>query len=159
MDENTITGRFIGGLVRRLSKRLYTFGRFYWTFVDLQPIKLRHIGKKECLGLIDLMEERWDELMIFDPAAYGLEGQIATDLDPQQERGIKGIVPKAPPKKYQQVNSVRSLHLGFADEYELRATEGYLKANSADGMPLTLFPVSGRLYRTFVQSNRHLYIK
>ena len=105
------------------------------------------------------MEERWDELMIFDPAAYGLEGQIATDPDPQQERGIKGIVPKAPPKKYQQVNSVHSLHLGFADEYELRATEGYLKANSADGMPLTLFPASGRLYRMFVQSNRRLYIK
>ena len=97
--------------------------------------------------------------MIFDPAAYGLEGQIATDLDPQQERGIKGIVPKAPPKKYQQVNSVRSLHLGFADEYELRVTEGYLKANSAVGTPLTLFPVSGRLHRTFVQSNRRLYIK
>ena len=82
--------------------------------------------------------------MIFDPAAYGLEGEVVGGLDPQQERGIKGIVPKAPPKKYQQVNTVRSLHLGFADEYELRATEGYLKANSAEGMPLTIFPVSGR---------------
>ena len=103
------------------------------------------------------MEDRWDELMIFDPAAYGLEGQIATDQDPQQEHGIKGIVPKAPPKKYQHVNTVRSLHLGFADEYELWATEGYLKANSAEGMPLTLFPVSGRLYQTFVQYNGRLY--
>ena len=36
------------------------------------------------------MEDRWDELMIFDPAAYGLEGEIAAGLDPQQERGIKG---------------------------------------------------------------------
>ena len=122
------------------------FGRFQWTFVDLQPIKLRHIGKKECLRLIDLMEDRWDELMIFDPAAYGLEGGAVRGLDPQQECGIKGIVPKAPPKKYQHVNTIHSLHLGFADEYQLRATEGYLKANSAGDMPLTLFPVSGRLY-------------
>ena len=30
------------------------------------------------------MEDRWDELMIFDPAACGLEGEIATDQDPQQ---------------------------------------------------------------------------
>ena len=91
------------------------------------------------------MEDRWDELMIFDPSTYGLEGAVG-GLDPQQERGIKGIVPKAPPKKYQDVNTVRSLHLGFADEYQLRATEGYLKANSSGDMPLTLFPVSGRLY-------------
>ena len=56
--------------------------------------------------------------MMFDPAAYGLEGEIATDQDPQQQCSIKGIVPKAPPKKLQQVNTVRSLHLGFADEYE-----------------------------------------
>ena len=95
--------------------------------------------------------------MIFDPAAYGLEGEAAGGLDPQQERGIKGIVPKAPPKKYQQVNTVCSLHLGFANEYQLWATEGYLKANSAGGMPLTLFPVSGRLYRTFVLYSGRLY--
>ena len=103
------------------------------------------------------MEDRWDKLMIFDPAAYGLEGGAAGGLDPQQERGIKGIVPKVPPKKYQQVNTVRSLHLGFADEYQLRTTEGYLKANSAGGMPLTLFLVSGRLYRTFVLYSGCLY--
>ena len=126
--------------------------------VDLQPIRLRHIGKKECLGLIDLMEDRWDELMIFDLAAYGLEGELAGGLDPQQECGIKGTVPKAPPKKYQHVNTVRSLHLGFADEYQLRATEGYLKANSTEGLPLKIFPVSGRLYRMFVQYSGRLYI-
>ena len=70
----------------------------------------------------------------------------------------KGIVPKAPPKKYQEVNTVRSLHLGFADKYQLRATEGYLKANSAGDMPLTLFPVSGRLYWTIVLCSGRLYI-
>ena len=88
--------------------------------------------------------------MLFDPAAYGLEGEIATDRDPQQLRGVKGIVPKAPPKKLQHVNTVRSLHLGFADEYELRATEGYLKANSASDMPLTIFLVG-------VRCTGHLY--
>ena len=96
--------------------------------------------------------------MIFDPAAYGLEGEIATDWDPQQQCGVKGIVPKAPPKKFQQVNTVRSLHLGFADEYELRATEGYLKANSAPDMPLTIFPVSGRLYQMFILYDGCLYM-
>ena len=103
------------------------------------------------------MEDRWDELMIFDPSAYGLEGGTVGGLDPQQERGIRGIVPKAPPKKYLQVNTVRSLHLGFADEYQLRATEGYLKANSGD-LPLTLFPVSGRLYWTIVLCSGRLYM-
>ena len=86
-----------------------------------------------------------------------LEGEIAAGQDPQQERGIKGIVPKAPPKKYQHVNTVRSLHFGFADEYQLQATKGYLKANSTEGMPLTIFLVSGHLYRTFVQYNGRLY--
>ena len=103
------------------------------------------------------MEDRWDELMIFNPAVYGLEGGAVGGLDPQQECGIKGIVPKAPPKKYQEVNTVRSLHLGFADEYQLQATEGYLKANSAGDMPLTLFPVSGRLYWMIVLCSGRLY--
>ena len=76
------------------------------------------------------MEERWDELMLFDPTAYGLQGSIATDRDPQQIYGVRGVVPKAPSKKLLEINTARSLHLGFANEYELRSTENYLKANS-----------------------------
>ena len=116
----------------------------------MQPLKLRHIGKKEALGLISLMEERWDELMLFDPSAYGLQGSIATDRDPQQIYGVRGVVPKALAKKLLETNTVRSLHLGFANEYELGSTENYLKANGTKETPLTIFPVSGRLYWTFV---------
>ena len=116
----------------------------------MQLLKLRHIGKKEALGLISLMEERWDELMLFDPTAYGLQGSIATDRDPQQIYGVRGVVPKAPAKKLLETNTVRSLHLGFANEYELRSTENYLKANGTKETPLTIFPVSGRLYWMFV---------
>ena len=116
----------------------------------MQPLKLRHIGKKEALGLISLMEECWDKLMLFDPSAYGLQGSIATDRDPQQLYGVKGVVPKAPAKKLMETNTVRSLHLGFTNEYELRSTENYLKANSVKETPLTIFPVGRRLYWTNV---------
>ena len=49
------------------------FGRLYSTFVDAPPLQLMHIGKQEVLGLIDLMEDEWDQLLVFDPAAYGLK--------------------------------------------------------------------------------------
>ena len=121
-------------------------GRSYWTFVDLRPIKLRHVGKKEVLGLIELLEGRWDELMLFDPSAYGLSGKIPTDRDPQQQHGVQGKVPRKPSQNLKETYTVRSQQLGFADQYELKATEAYLKANSDPNNPLILFAVSGRLY-------------
>ena len=119
-------------------------------FVDLQPLKLCHIGKKEALGLISLIEECWDELMLFDPSAYSLQGSITTDRDPQQIYGVRGVVPNAPAKKLMETNTVRSLHLGFANEYELRSTENYLKANSTKETPLAIFPAGKHLYWTNV---------
>ena len=96
------------------------------------------------MALIDLMEDKWDELMLFDRAAYGLEREINTSTDPQQEYGVRGKVPKAPAKKYKDCNSLRGQTLGFANEFEMRQTEAYLKANSSSDYELTVFGVSRR---------------
>ena len=63
-------------------------------FVEAPPLQLMHLGKAKVLGLIDIMEDEWDQLMVFDPAAYGLEGTIDPSLDPQQQWGIHGVLPK-----------------------------------------------------------------
>ena len=118
------------------------FSRLYSTFVEAPPLRLVHVGKQEVLGLIDLMEDQWDQMMIFDPAAWGLEGEIDTSRDPQQVYGIRGNMPKMPPKKLQDERTLRSNHLAFQSQYELLATEAYLKANSENPhRPLTLFEV------------------
>ena len=74
--------------------------------VDLQLLKLRHISKKEALGLISLMEERWDELLLFDPSAYSLQGSIATDRSSTiiwcKRGGTKGSSKEAYGNKYSQ---------------------------------------------------------
>ena len=71
-----------------------------------------------------------------------------------------------PSKKLQEERTLRSNHLGFQSQYELLATEAYLKANSAvPSQPLTIFEVrtkaldictkSGCLYKNVT---RHLYV-
>ena len=117
---------------------------FVWMFVELPDLRLRHLGKQECLALIDLMEDRWDQLMLFDPSLYGMTGSISSQHDPQQVYGVRGRMPEPPPKKFQDTNSLRGQTLGFANEYELKMTEAYLKANSPKDQQLTIFPVSGR---------------
>ena len=123
------------------------FGCLYPMFVDVPPLRLTHVGKKEVLGLIDLMEDEWDQLMLFDPAIHGLAGEIDTSYDPQQEYGIRGSMPaRMPAKKLMEERTLRSNHLAFQSQYELLATEAYLKANSENpNRPLSLFEV-GRLY-------------
>ena len=101
---------------------------FVWTFVELPDLQLRHVGKKECLALIDLMEDRWDQLMLFDPSLYGLSGSISTQHDPQQVYGVRGSRRIA--KKLKDCNSLWGQTLGSANEFELKMTEAYLKANS-----------------------------
>ena len=123
------------------------FGRLYWAFVDVPPLRLMHIGKKEVLGLIDLMEGRFDELFMFDPQAFGLEGEVNVRVDPQQQYGVRGRVPRAPAAKLKDTRSLQADELGFDTDYEMRSLENYLKANSEDpAHPLTLFRVSGRLH-------------
>ena len=101
-----------------------------------------HLGKVEVLGLIDLMEDEWDQLMVFDPAAFGLEGTIDPTVDSQQQWGIHGIMLKKPSAKLQQQRSLVADNFGFASTYEYKQTEAYLKANSEDpNNPLTMFGV------------------
>ena len=119
------------------------FGRLYSTFVDAPPLRLMHIGKQEVLGLIDLMEDEWDQLLVLDPAAYGLKGTIDPTVDPQQVRGVHGVMVKKPAKKLKEQRSLTADNLGFCDTFEYKWTEAYLKANSEDANnPLTMFPVS-----------------
>ena len=114
----------------------------YPTFVEVPPLWLMHIGKHEVLALINLMEDEWDRLMIFDPSAFGLEGGVDPSVDPQQQYGVKGIMPRMPAKKLQEERTLRSNHLGFQSQYELLATEVYLKANHAEpSQLLTIFEV------------------
>ena len=118
-----------------------------WTFVPMfveaPPLWLMHIGKAEVLGRIDLLEDQWDQLMVFDPAAYGLEGTIDPSIDPQQEYGIHGFLPKKPAGKLKLEQSLAADNLGFANTFEFKQTEAYLKANSEDpDNPLTMFVVS-----------------
>ena len=125
-----------------------------------------HIGKREVLALIDLMEDEWDTLMLFDPSAFCLEGGVDQFVDPQQQYGVKGVMPRMPSKKLQEERTLRSNHLGFESQYELLATEAYLKANSAvPSQPLTIFKErmkaldvctkSGHLYKNVT---RRLYV-
>ena len=101
-----------------------------------------HIGKHEVLALIDLMEDEWDTLMLFNLAAFGLEGGVDPSVDPQQQYSVKGVMPQMPAKKLQDERTLRSNHWGFQSQYELLATEAYLKANSAEpSQPLTIFEV------------------
>ena len=114
----------------------------YPTFVEVPPLWLMHFGKREVLALIDLMEDEWDRLMIFDPSAFGLEGGVDPSVDPEQQYGVKGIMPRMPAKKLQEERTLRPNHLGFQSQYELLATEAYLKANSVEpSQPLTIFKV------------------
>ena len=123
------------------------FGRLYWLFVDVPPLRLMHIGKREVLGLIELMEGRFDERFMFDPQAFGLEGGVSSNVDPQQQYGIRGKVPKAPSAKLKDTRSLQADELGFEKDFKMRSTENYLKANSEDpAHPLTLFRVSGCLH-------------
>ena len=118
------------------------FGCLYPTFVEVPPLRLMHIGKREVLALIDLMEDQWDTLMLFDLSAFGLEGGVDPSVDPQQQYGVKGVMPRMPAKKLQDERTLRSNHLGFQSQYELLATKAYLKANSAKpSQPLTIFEV------------------
>ena len=111
------------------------FGCFYLMFVELPLLQLIHIGKAEVMGLIDLLEDEWDTLML-------LRRRGRPSVDPQQQYGVKGIMLTMPAKKLQQERTIRSYHLEFQSQYKLLAIEAYLKANSADpSHHLTLFEV------------------
>ena len=84
---------------------------------------------------------------MFDPQAFGQEGGVSGNVDPQQQYGIRGKVPKAPSAKLKETRSLQADELGFENDFEIRSIENYLKANSEDpNHPLTLFRVSRHFY-------------
>ena len=118
-------------------------------FVDPPPIKLFHIGRKEVDGMISLLEDKWDELMVFNPQLFGEPGEVpAFTSDPSQVFGVKSLVPKSsPPKKVENIQNQESESHLLSSVYELKAVQQYLKVNSKDPeCPLMIFPVSGRLH-------------
>ena len=72
-----------------------------FVLIDPPPIKLFHIGRKEVNGTLSLLEDKWDELMTFDPKLYGQAGEVsAFTSDPSQEVGVRSTMPKTtPPRK------------------------------------------------------------
>ena len=91
------------------------------------------------------------------PSAFGLEGGVDPSVDPQQQYGVKGVMPQMPAKKLQEERTLRSNHLGFQSQYELLATEAYLKANSAEpSQPLTIFKVRTKVLDVYTKT-RCLY--
>ena len=118
-------------------------------------LKLIHYGKSEVLQSVDLMEEEYDNLMVFDPALYGGQGQIVQgQFDPSQFYTKRGKVPHTNlARNLKDVKTYMSDELGFPNSYEHLACEAYLKANSRDPKePLRMYPVSGRLYWTVVDN-------
>ena len=117
--------------------------------VDPPPVKLFHIGKKEVDGMLNWMEDKWDDLMTFDPQLFGQAGEVpAFTSDPSQKFGVRSTLPKSsPPKKLENIQNQESESHLMASVYELRACQQYLKVNLPDpNYPLMIFPVGGHLY-------------
>ena len=139
----------------------------FWAFVALAPIKLYHFGKREVLEHINLMEDEWDNLMLFDTALY-TEDQSShlkdeQHWDPTQVYGVRGKMPKSVPKALEHVRTQHSDELGLQSDYELKRIEAYLRLNQSSeqnlqivavrrlsGRLLLMLLICGRLYWTFV---------
>ena len=103
--------------------------------------------------MLSLLEDRWDDLMTFDPQLFGQAGAVPSyTSDPSQKFGIRSTMPKStPPKKLEQIQNQESESHLMESVFELRSCQQYLKVNSANPeCPLTMFPVSGRLHSTIV---------
>ena len=81
-----------------------------FVLVDPRPIKLFHIGRKEVDGMLSLLEDRWDDLMTFDPQLFGQAGTVPSfTSDPSQKFVIRSTMPKGtPPKKLEQIQNQES---------------------------------------------------
>ena len=120
-----------------------------FVLVDPPLIKLFHIGRREVDGMLSLLEDKWDELMTFDPKLFGQAGKVpAFTSDPSQEVGVRSTMPKTtPPRKLEQIQNQESESHLMSSVFELISCQQYLKVNSADPeCPLMIFPVGGRLY-------------
>ena len=99
--------------------------------------------------MLSLLEDRWDDIITFDPQLFGQAGTVPSfTSDPSQKLGIRSTMPKGtPPKKLEQIQNQESESHLIASVYELKSCQQYLKVNSADPeCPLMIFPVSGHLH-------------
>ena len=104
--------------------------------------------------MLSLLEDRWDDLMTFDPQLFGQAGtEPSYTSDPSQKVSIRSTMPKStPPKKLEQIQNQESESFLMESVYELKACQQYLKVNSANPeCPLTMFPVSGCLYLMIIK--------
>ena len=60
-------------------------------FVELRPLTLFHIGRKEVDCLIDLMEPEFSEPMLFEQRDGATQDPV---FDPAQVVGVQSTVPK-----------------------------------------------------------------
>ena len=105
--------------------------------------------------MLSLLEDRWDDLMTFDPQLFGQAGTVSSyKSDPSQKFSIRSTMPKStPPKKLEQIQNQESESHLMELVYAPRSCQQYLKVNSANPKcPLTMFLVSGRLHSTIVKS-------
>ena len=63
--------------------------------------------------MLSLLEDRWDDLMMFDPQLFGQEEAVPSyTSDPSQKIGIRSTMPKStPPKKTLNKYRIRNLSL------------------------------------------------
>ena len=104
--------------------------------------------------MLSLLEDRWDDLMTFNPQLFGQAGAVPSyTSDPSQKFGIRSTMPKSTPaKKLEQIQNQESESHLMESVYELRTCQQYLKVNSANPKcPLMMFAVSGRLHSTVVK--------
>ena len=95
--------------------------------------------------MLSLLEDRWDDLMTFDPQLFGQAGAVPSyTTDPSQKFGIRSTMPKStPPKKLEQIQNQESESHLMESVYELRTCQQYLKVNSAKPR-MSSYDVSGK---------------
>ena len=96
--------------------------------------------------MLSLLEDKWDELMTFDPKLFGQAGEVPAFTS--QEVGVRRTMLKTtPPRKLEQIQNQESESHLMASVFELKSCQQYLKVNLADPeCPLMIFPVGGCLY-------------
>ena len=137
---------------------------YIWTFVELAPLELYHFGKREALEFVDLMEDQFDDLMLFDAALY-TKSQAShlkdeEHWDPTQVYGVRGKLPKAVPEALKEVKTQRSEELCLASDFELKQVEGYLRLNQGRDQNLQIVSVRrlfGRLLLILYNIGRYYW--
>ena len=94
------------------------------------------------------MEDKWDDLMLFDVTMYDENAKShvkdADHWDPTQVYGIHRKMPHTIGDQWKEVKTQRSDEFSFRSEYDLKRLEAYLKLNQKKGQNLQLISVRVR---------------